>query len=294
MTEDEKLAKIRERFPEIVGRINEEKITDYKKVTDREKKFFAEIFEFVKEHDKTLFLQLFEAVGSGTNEIEQVSKAKEAACGFNLKTHLLTEYVSLLGRNGDFFREVERENVEYGPTMENLYVNYRYLPAERVEGYEQTANEVLQKIVSSSGKANKVLKEKLDGVCVKFGIYAGDKMDGKCQYDGEAKTLLISLSEGCFTKHRDALGMVMCHELGHFVDASGRPDGYLGKMGCSQEFFADAVGYKMASASGLEIEHYKNENRRAGTFFAARMDKIENLQVMDRARRSFGQHTLGQ
>lgn len=48
MTEDEKMIKIRERFPEIVARVNFEKNTDYQNISNREKLFFAEIFEFVQ------------------------------------------------------------------------------------------------------------------------------------------------------------------------------------------------------------------------------------------------------
>lgn len=44
MTDDEKLALIQKRFPEIVSRLNKEKETDYGNVTPREKLFFKDVF----------------------------------------------------------------------------------------------------------------------------------------------------------------------------------------------------------------------------------------------------------
>lgn len=74
MTEDEKMIKIRERFPEIVARVNFEKNTDYQNISNREKLFFAEIFEFVQQHDKSLFKELFTAMITPTDDIVKQSK----------------------------------------------------------------------------------------------------------------------------------------------------------------------------------------------------------------------------
>lgn len=285
MTEDEKMAKIRERFPEIVARINSEKNSNYQNISNREKLFFAEIFEFVQQHDKFLFKELFVAMSMPTDDI--IKQSKEMEHGFNLKEHLLSSYLSLAGKNSAFENGIADEDIQYAPTVENLYMNYKYLSSEEAAGYEKTARQILDKITSVPGKANAELKRKLEKVTLKMKVFASEEMDGKCQYDGKSGVLTISLSEGCFGKHKDALGMVISHEMGHFIDASGRPAGYAGKMGRSQEMYADAVGYKMAASCGFDLEHYKAENRRKGGFFSERMDAVETLQVVDNAVRSY-------
>ncbi len=281
MTEDEKMIKIRERFPEIVARVNFEKNTDYQNISNREKLFFAEIFEFVQQHDKSLFKELFTAMITPTDDI--VKQSKKIEQGFNLKEHLLSSYLSLVGRNSSFEKGIADEDLQYAPTVENLYTNYKYLSQEKAAGYEKTARQILDKIISSPGKANAELKNKLEKVTLKINVFVSEDMDGKCQYDGKFGILTISLSEGCFGKHKNALGMVMGHEMGHFIDVSGRPAGYAGKMRCSQEIYADAVGYKIAASCGFDLEHYKAENRRKGRFFSERMDVLEKLQVVDNA-----------
>ncbi len=281
MTEDEKMIKIRERFPEIVARVNFEKNTDYQNISNREKLFFADIFEFVQQHDKLLFKELFTAMTMPTDDI--VKQSKKIEQGFNLKEHLSSSYLSLVGRNSAFEKEIANEDIHYAPTVENLYMNYKYLSSEKAAEYERTARQILDKIISVPGKANAELKHKLEKVALKIKVFASEEMDGKCQYDGKFGILTISLSEGCFGKHKNALGMVMGHEMGHFIDASGRPAGYAGKMRHSQEIYADAVGYKMAASCGFDLEHYKAENRQKGNFFSERMDILEKLQVVDNA-----------
>ena len=285
MTEDEKMIKIRERFPEIVARVNLEKNSDYQNISDRDKSFFAKIFEFLQQHDESLFKELFTAMSVPTDDI--VKKSKEMEQGFNLKEHLLSSYLSLVGKNSSFENGIADEDIQYAPTVENLYTNYRYLPSEKAEKYEMEARGILDKITSVSGKANAELKKKLEKVTLKVKVFDSEEMDGKCQYDGKSGILTISLSEGCFGKHKDALGMVICHEMSHFIDASSRPAGYAGKMWRSQEKYADAVGYKMAASCGFDLEHYKTENRRKGGFFSQRMDAVETLQIVDNAVRSY-------
>lgn len=93
-----------------------------------------------------------------------------------------------------------------------------------------TARQILDKIISVPGKANAELKHKLEKVALTIKVFVSEEMDGKCQYDGKFGILTISLSEGCFGKHKNALGMVMGHEMGHFIDAwNVRPsDGAMG------------------------------------------------------------------
>ena len=125
---------------------------------------------------------------------------------------------------------------------------------------------------------------------IEFRIISGSQMDGKCQYRKKnpadrKKTLTICLTEGCFNQHRQALGMVISHELGHFIDARGRPDNYQGSLPQSQEFFADTLGYNMARNAGFDIEHYKSETRKMNIpFLNRRMDNLQRLQNNDKSR----------
>ena len=59
MTDEEKLNLIKQRFPEIISRINREKDTNYENITPREKLFFADVFELVLKKDKALFTELW-------------------------------------------------------------------------------------------------------------------------------------------------------------------------------------------------------------------------------------------
>lgn len=287
MTDDEKLALIQKRFPEIVSRLNKEKETDYGNVTPREKLFFKDVFETLSRTDKKLFLELYQNIATASEQMVAKSRAMEN--GFGLKKHLAAEYREMFGADADFDKKLAQENVVYRPTVENLYLNYQFLDEVAAAPYKQQAAEILAKIAENPGKANQKLREALEGVSVEFRIFKGEQLDGKCQYqkvcpEDANKTLVVNLSEGCFKEHQQGLGMLMAHELSHFVDGKGRPDGYQGKLPEAQEFFADAAGYRMAKNCGFDIEHYKAENRKLNApFFNRRMDKIEVLQRNDEA-----------
>ena len=218
-----------------------------------------------------------------------MAKSRVMENGFGLKKHLAAEYREMFGADADFDKKLAQENVVYRPTVENLYLNYQFLDEAAAASYKQQAAEILAKIAENPGKANQKLREALEGVNVEFRIFKGEPLDGKCQYqkvcpEDANKTLVVNLSEGCFKEHQQGLGMLMAHELSHFVDGKGRPDGYQGKLPEAQEFFADAAGYRMAKNCGFDIEHCKAENRKLNApFFNRRMDKIEVLQRNDEA-----------
>lgn len=183
---------------------------------------------------------MFQNVTAASERMTENSRAMEN--DFDLKAHLAHGSREMFGADADFDERLTREDVVYGPTVENLYLNYNFLDEAAAAPYKQRAAEVLAKVVANPGKANQKLREALEGVNVEFRIFKGEQFDGKCQYqricpEDKDRTLIVNLSEGCFKEHQQGLGMLMVHELSHFVDGKGRPEGYAGKLSESQEFF---------------------------------------------------------
>ncbi len=286
MGENRKLELIRDKFPEITARLNVEKDSNYENMSSQEKALFKDMFETLQKADPKLFMSLFQTITTCSEKSVQDNKIMEQ--NFDLKEHLQLLHNELVGQNVLFDKKLTDDVITYQPAVDNLYLNYNYLEPKDEEKYVKQAENVLEKLRSHPSKPNRKLAQCLDDEKIVFRIFKGDKMDGKCQYrklnkEDKKRTLVINLSEGCFNRHREALGMVMAHELRHFIDGKGRPEGYQGKLPAVQEYFADAVGYKMAVNCGFDIEHYKEENRNLGqSFFSERMDYIEQLQNNDK------------
>ena len=288
MTDEEKLNLIKQRFPEIISRINREKDTNYENITPREKLFFADVFELVFKKDKALFAELWKNMSTCSEQ--NIARNKEIEKTFNLKQHLINTRQQLCGKDNTFSADTTQEEIQYRPNMENLYNTMRDLSSEKTPEYIRQAQNILTRLTSAKGKTNQALKEALADTDIEFRIISGSQMDGKCQYRKKnpadrKKTLTICLTEGCFNQHQQALGMVISHELGHFIDARGRPDNYQGSLPQSQEFFADTLGYDMARNAGFDIEHYKSETRKMNIpFLNRRMDNLQRLQNNDKSR----------
>lgn len=286
MEENRRLELIRDKFPEIVARLNVEKNSNYENMSSQEKIFFKDIFETLQKADSKLFMELFQTITTCSEKSIQENKMMEQ--NFDLKDHLQLLHNDLVGKNTLFDKKLADDVIKYQPAVDNLYLNYSYLDAKDADGYVKQAENVLEKLKNNQAKPNQKLAQCLDNEKIVFRVFKGDRMDGKCQYrklnkEDKRRTLVINLSEGCFNKHKEALGMVMAHELSHFIDGKGRPEGYQGKLPVAQEYFADALGYKMAANCGFDIEHYKAENRNLGqSFFSERMDYIEQLQQNDK------------
>ena len=286
MGDKRKAELIRGKFADIIARLEIEKNSNYENMSSQEKAFFKDVFETLQKSDPKLFLQLFQTITTCSEKSVNDNKIIEQH--FDLKEHLRSMHNDLVGKDSWFEGKLAEDTVKYQPAVDNLYLNYNYLEPKDAEPYIKQAEKVMEQLANNPAKPNQKLAQNLKDEKIVFRIFKGDKMDGKCQYrklnkEDKNRTLVINLSEGCFTKHREALGMVMAHELSHFVDGKGRPEGYQGKLPVAQEYFADALGYKMAANCGFDIEHYKAENRNLGqSFFSERMDYIEQLQQNDK------------
>lgn len=295
MAEERKMQLIRERFPEILTWVDKKNKGNYEDVSAKEKDFFADVFQTVLKNDKMLFSELWNHMSCCSQEM--LDKNKDIEKSFDLKNHLRKHYQDCVGKNQYFEETLNQEKISYSPKVERLYSSLKYLPPEKTADYEKTAAQMLNKIVSARGPASQKLAQALENTDVLFRISEGENMDGKCVYEklkptDKKETLVVVLSEGCFHQHKEALGMVMCHELGHFVDRIGRPQGYNGGMQKAQEFFADALGYDMAKHCGFDLEHYKTENKKFNNpFLNERMARIQQLQTQDIARQRMAQNT---
>lgn len=294
MPEEYKMSLIRERFSEILAWVETKKIHNYEDVSAREKAFFADVFQSVFKNDKQLFSELWQKMGTCTAEM--IDKNKELEKDFNLKEHLRTHYQDCLGKNKYFEDALNSESISYSPKVENLYSTLQYLSDDQSVEYKAEAKKILDKILSTKGKANQKLFQALENTDITFRISSGKNMDGKCIYErlkpnDKNETLTIVLSEGCFAQHRKGLEMVMCHELGHFIDRIGRPKGYDGGLPRAQEFFADALGYDMARNCGFDVEYFKTENKKFNNdFLNERMSKLSQLQLQDDVRKKMIQN----
>lgn len=129
---------------------------------------------------------------------------------------------------------------------------------ETSKAYQARAEKILDSIVQAPSEPNQTLAKILAGNPVVFSFEKNEHPDASMSsvyVDGKVRPLM-EIQSGLMNADKvddNELAFTIAHELGHWIDFSGRPENYFGREKLWQECFADMVGYKMAKNAGYDM-----------------------------------------
>lgn len=282
---NDKVDFVRQKLSKLQSRLEQLKDTDYSSVTASDCRMLGDYLRSSSQEEKISIL-------TSMMSLSDTNKANNARIeeNFSLSSHLKGKYKELVGSDKELFSSIDKEGeVRYQSNIANIYTSNKYLEEKESQKYISIAQTYLEILSDSAGRPNKALKDALKDKNVIFQIFDTPAMDGKCEYkkinpEDTEKSVVISLSTGCFDdKNIGALGMIMAHEFGHFMDVKDRPEGYQGHLPLGQEMFADAIGYNMSVNAGFNTEKFKSYNKNLGDkinnpILIARSENLQRLQ----------------
>lgn len=281
-----------ENIKKIMALAGELKVSGYDKARPEQKAKIAETLDFLyagrsspDKQEKLMALLQF---------ISEPLSSEQQSVDFDFHAHLndLAELIETKD-GADFYRRLQQagETLNCSLNVKELWRSSKPLPADDNVDKIKKAEEIFTRLCEADGKSNRYLRDLNAQYPVSFSIVSGQDKDGECRIvnDEQGKHCVVNLTEGSVSDER-LLPMLIAHELGHYIEGMGRPDGFRGQLPESQEYTADILGAEMALNAGFRINGMSRElKKKNNSFLQARgnaLDKFGQLyQQADLERR---------
>ena len=251
--------------------IRKNKINDFAHVTDDTRIRFKNLLSVLSDDEKKIVFS--ELMSVDKHSLCYVNSKLAENKGFSLTNHLyslLNEIVP--SQNKDVISRINVNNdIIYLHNARNLYSTNEFHNQDSDQYIHGTkiTQRLVEDFANNESPVSKKLKELIDIYPLQIKIAKskqGDTINGNAVfYDNKA--LILTINDLAFKEDNiNKLPGMLAHELSHLIDATSRPQGYIGHI-AGEETFADICGQIMAENAGYDsrpwaryiAEHDKRE-----------------------------------
>ena len=214
--------------------------------------------------EKVEYARLYFAAKEGDEQAKKTLQYLDSKLSLPLLTNfdvkkqmvsLLETYGRVTPRQAALFNQLVQEQkvVRYIPEFCDISYLMKEIDNDTKQKYQMKTDEVLNEVLSVDVYPNKKLAELLKDNLIIFYYTEHDSTDAAMAsifQNGKRRPVMI-LDRGLLREdNKELLVGIMCHELGHWLDDSSRPDNFYGEIRLAEKCFADLVGFKMCQNAG--------------------------------------------
>lgn len=214
--------------------------------------------------EKVEYARLYLAAKEGDEQAKKTLQYLDSKLSLPLLTNfdVKKQMISLLEKYGQvtphqeaLFSQLVQEQkvVRYIPEFCDISYLIKEIDDDIKQKYQMKTDAVLNDILAVGVYPNKKLAELVEDNPIIFYYTEHDSTDAAMAsifQNGKRRPVML-LDRGLLREdNKELLVGILCHELGHCLDDSSRPDNFYGEMRLAEECFADLVGFKMCQNAG--------------------------------------------